>query len=130
MIGGIDIIIKTRSGADAMDVALRLARRIWPQMVVEDAATGERASNVAALALDQAMEILVYRDALAAEQWDAHGAIPVLDGTMIHLIRAAEALTITVDARPGLRVSNLLMAIRDALRHSIFNATASRRAAA
>ena len=61
MIGGRDILIPTSAGASAIELALRLAAQIWPYAVYENAATGERYGQHAALPLGLVHEVLLHK---------------------------------------------------------------------
>ena len=125
MIGGCDIQISTHAETDGLDVALRLCRRLWPNAVFEDVSTGSRHRDLTQLALDQVEEILVYRDHAAALRWDDCGAIPELNGTLIHLILRKGLLTLTLDDEPNEQLIGYADSVKKALRQPLFNVIAS-----
>lgn len=120
MIGGRDIVIPTRARANALDVAIRLATRIWPKAICEDAKTGTRYQPCADLPFGLTNEVLIYRDSSVAQQWDELGADPSLNDTLIHLLIQNEALTVVVDSEPSGQMDRYVQALCEALRQEVF----------
>ena len=59
-------------------------------------------------------EIFVYRDAQAADVWDAAGAIPAVHNTMIHILVDEGLLTLVVDQSDN-EMQQVAAAVRSAL---------------
>ena len=129
MIGGKDIMIPTRAGQRALDLAMRLAMRVWREPVFEDATNETRYKRYEEIPLDQLSEVLVYRDGLACDSWDELGAAPELVGTLIHLILGHDSLTVVVDEDAPAPIVQYVSALQAALRQDILNVDAIRRAA-
>lgn len=124
MIGGIDIRLKTRAGANSIEVAVRAIRQLWPHAVFENGQTGERYGQFGSIPFGEIEEIFVYRDNDTAEKWEAEGAIPELFNTMIHIIHDEGFLTIVVDEQNA-ETSSLIEAIQSAIESAGSRATAS-----
>ena len=129
MIGGHDILIPTAAGASAIELALRLAAQIWPHAIYENAATGDRYEQHAALPLGLIREVLVYRDKATADKWDELGADPSLNDTLVQLFIQDDALTVVLDSEVSAQMSEYVQALRTGLRQDIFHVVATRRAA-
>ena len=130
MIGGQDIVITTRAGVQRLDVVLRVVRRRWSGLIVEDALTGERFKDYNAVPFANLREVLVYRDRQIADEWQQRGACDSLRGTMIHAIAADNELTLVVDCDPPREIRDLTEAIEHAVRQDILNIVVSRGEAA
>ena len=128
MIGGIDIRIPTQAGRSTVEASVRTIRQLWADPVFENGLTGERYESFWDVPFGQIEELFVYRDAQAADQWDAMGAIPELSNTMIHLIADPGALTVVVDEQNA-EAESILAAIRSALSDEILCADAELEAA-
>jgi hypothetical protein len=115
MIGGRDIIIPIANGAAALETAVRAVTRLWPDVVLEDAATGESLRNRADMNLDDHHEILAFRDSRSAELWDDLGADPSLDGTLIHFLLSNDALTVAIDSYPPPEIESFVDGLRRSL---------------
>jgi hypothetical protein len=129
MIGGRDIIIPTMRGTEALDLAVRAVVRLWPDVVLEDAESGESFRRYADIRFAGRHEILAFRDPESARLWDELGAVPSLDGTLIHFLLTETGLTIAVDASPPPRVELFVEGLRRSLRQYLFAGAAARQAA-
>lgn len=129
MIGGKDIYLHTPSGISALDCALRTIRLFWPNAVFENGTTAEIVENYKDLAFSGMLEILAYQNVQAFKQWEIRGADPELAGTMIHLMAAAEELTLVIDEKPNHQIETIITSIRHALRMNPFGGTTAREAA-
>ncbi|HRX87125.1 MAG TPA: hypothetical protein P5572_19030 [Phycisphaerae bacterium] len=130
MIDGKDIVIRTGAGAQSFDLLLRVVRRRWPAMVVEDAVSGKVFRDYTELPFSAIEEILIYRDQPAVVKWQRLGACDELRGTMIHALVSGNELTVVVDGDPPAEVVDLVDSIRHAVRGDIFNIVISLRDAA
>lgn len=124
MIGGSDIHIQTGAGKCALEYCIRAAMQSWPQAVFEDGETGRHFDSFWDLPIGDLTEVFVYRDKVAADHWDAEGAIPGLEETMIHLIHQDGSITIVVDDPDSSDTSRLLATIAKGLRTDLFSVTA------
>ena len=129
MIGGTDIILKTRHERVAMDLAVRAIRLAWEHAVFEDADTGETFNNYANLPLRGREELFIYRDADAQAIWKEVGPDPSVDGTMIFLIARRGELTIGLDDEPSPSTLSIVDVIRQSLRTYSHNGSQQRAAA-
>jgi len=129
MIGGRDVIIPTRRGPDALDLAVRAVCRLWPDAVMEDAITGEGFRRYRDISFAGRSEILAFRDPHSAAAWDKLGADPSLDGTLIHLLLSDAGLTVAIDASPPPEVTSFVEGLGQSLRQDLFASTATRKAA-
>lgn len=120
MIGGVDIEIPTLAGRSSLDYCVRAILRFWPRPLFEDGDTGERFSEFRQLPVGNLRELLVYRDAETAAKWDALGAVPELQDTMVHLLSDEGYVTIVVDNPESDEMSRLLETLRTGLRLDIF----------
>ena len=62
----------------------------------------------------------MYRDSVAADAWDADGAIPELSNTMVHIIADEGMLTVVVDERDAV-MEEILAAISSGLSDDILH---------
>jgi hypothetical protein len=129
MIGGRDIIIPTTRGIDAMDLAVRAVSRLWRNVVLEDAVSGEKFGKYADIAFAGRREILAFRDPEAAKLWDELGPDPSLDGTLIHFLLSEGELTVAIDASPQEEVELFVNGLRGSLMQDLFASTAGSEAA-
>jgi hypothetical protein len=129
MIGGRDVIIPTARGAEALDLALRAVCRLWPLALIEDAATGETFRRYREISFAGRQEMLAFRDPESAALWDAIGADPSLDGTLIHFLVSDGELTVAIDADPPPQISAFVEDLRQSLRQDLFASMARRKAA-
>jgi len=129
MIGGRDIIIPTARGIDALDLAVRAIRRLWRNVVLEDAQTGEVLPSYAEIAFAGRQEILAFRDAQAARLWETLGADPSLDGTLVHFLLSDSALTVAVEASPTPEIEDFVFGLRRSLNQDLFAPPAANEAA-
>lgn len=130
MIGGTDIIIPVRDEFDALDLALRAVDRLWDDVVLEDAETGEVFPSFWGINLFGRREILAFRDAEAARQWDEIGPDPSLDGTLVHFLLSPGELTVAVDDVPPPQIQSFVNSLRAALRKDLFASDTEREVAA
>jgi hypothetical protein len=115
MIGGKDFIIATMAGSRALELAARTMLARWPQAVFEDAQTGKRFASLSAIPFGTCSELLVYKNAKAAKQWEQLGADQSVADTMIHLLTSNKSLTIVVDDEPSMAIKSLVAEIEDAV---------------
>jgi hypothetical protein len=99
MIGGIEIRLPTRGVTAPLEVAVRAIGQEWPDAVFENGISGERYDEFGQIPFGSIEEIFVYRDRDSADVWEAHGAIPAVHNTMIHIISDDGLLTLVVDRR-------------------------------
>jgi hypothetical protein len=119
MIGGIERRVPTRAGRSALEPAVRAVRQFWPKAVFENAETGDRYDEFWEVPLGRLDEIFVYRDAAAADGWEAEGAVPRLRNTMVHLIADEDAITVVVDEKDSF-FAELIDTISSALGDDLF----------
>ncbi len=119
MIGGIDIPIPTRAGPISIEVAVRAIRQKWPHAEYENGLTGERYSQFCQIPFGELEEVFVYRDHESADRWEAEGAVPSLENTMIHLVADRDLVTVVVDLRDA-AMEEVVAAISSALGDNIF----------
>jgi len=129
MIGGSDVIIPVARDAEAMDLAVRAVVRLWRDVVIEDANTGEVFRRYADIDFARRREILCFRDPASAKLWDQLGADPSLDGTLIHLLRSEGELTVAIDANPPPQIEAFVSSLRRSLAQELFAGTVTREAA-
>jgi hypothetical protein len=120
MIGGRDIIIPTARGAEALDLGVRAVTRLWRNVVLEDAVSGESFGRYADISFADRHEILAFRDAESARLWEELGPDPSLDGTLIHFLLSEGALTVAVDASPPPEIEAFVKALRRSLTQDLF----------
>ena len=123
MIGGTDVRIE--SGAepeDALKKAFFLISRIWPNVVVEDATTGDPLSVLFPIEVFAGLkEIMVYQDAAARESWERIGADGSNSNTMIHVIALHDSVTLVVDDPNEARIRQVIQGMRTFLANDIFH---------
>ncbi|HZK79430.1 MAG TPA: hypothetical protein VFC46_00145 [Humisphaera sp.] len=89
MIGGTDVVLEIGAGVRAADAILRAVRRHWPRCVYQNA-DDESAPFTPFEGdwppQDVDREFFVYKDEEAARSWDADGATPENDNTMLYVI--------------------------------------------
>lgn len=91
MIGGKDIVIRTiRSPSESLDASVRIIREYWPLAAFENAPTGEKYYDYAAIPFGCISDLIVYRDADSCNRGECNSA-------MIQLIASANALTVVID---------------------------------
>ena len=115
MIGGTDIVIPAKGGHAPLDLCLRIIGRYWPAAVFEDALTGQHYDRYELVPISRLTEMLVYKNSVAANEWEQKGADPSLENTMIHLLRGENTLTVVVDNPQQHPMKELLDSIRFAL---------------
>jgi hypothetical protein len=129
MIGGRDIIIPVARGAEALDLAVRAVVRLWRDIVLEDAITGETFRRYADIDFAGRREILAFRDPASAKLWEELGADPSLDGTLIHLLLSEGELTVAIDAAPPPQIESFVNGLRRSLAQDLFAGIVPREAA-
>jgi hypothetical protein len=116
MIGGVDTDLPTRAGDRSLEVAVRAVRQHWPLAVFENPEKEGRYDYFWQIPFGSIREIFVYRDTVAADGWDARGAIPELYNTMVHVLASAKTVTVVVDVKDepmmGL-IADIASALRD-----------------
>ncbi len=120
MIGGRDVIIPVARDVEALDLAVRAITRLWHDVVLEDAKTGEVFRRYADIDFASRREILAFRDPVSAKLWGELGADPSLDGTLIHLLRSEGELTVAIDATPPPQIESFVNSLRRSLSQEIF----------
>jgi hypothetical protein len=117
MIGGVEVDLPTRAGANALTAAVRAIRRVegWRRAVFENATSGDAYPRFEDVPFGQLSELFVYRDAEAKRIWDDEGAVPQASNTMIHLISDEYGLTAVVDDDDAEEMRIILEAIRSLL---------------
>jgi len=120
VISGTDFVIPVRDELDALDLALRAVVRLWDDVVLEDAETGEVFSSYRGINLFGRREILAFRDLEAARLWDDIGPDSSLDGTLIHFLVSPGELTVAVDDVPPPQIGSFVESLRAALRKDLF----------
>src|ERR1051326_4615054 len=109
MIGGADIIIKSSMEQEAALESARAAiKRFWPEMLVEDAETGDLVHNDGSAV--GCTEIMLYRDADARESWARLGADPSNVNTLIHLFADPGEFTLVVDDPNAVEMASIIQA--------------------
>jgi hypothetical protein len=108
MIGGSDYVIPTPAGKSALDACLKVIQRRWPEAVAQDALTATPLLPLDAVPGGQWTELFVYRDAVAAREWDRQEASPELIGTMVHLTFSDANVTVTVDDTPPAEIKAMV----------------------
>jgi hypothetical protein len=121
MIGGEDIVIPlhTTDKADALESAVRALTSYWSSAVFEDGLTGQRYMAFAAIPFGRAHELLVYRDEAALQSWEALGATPSTEGTMVHIIAQEAAMTLVVDDASDVMTAKVINELRRLLTHGV-----------
>jgi hypothetical protein len=128
MINGIDVQLPTRAGRQALEVAVRAIRQLWPHAVFENAASGDGYEYFWQIPFGEIEEIFVYRDAEAAKTWDVAGAVPDALNTMIHLLHDKGLITVVIDERSD-EMNIAVSAIQAALQDAIFTVSTPMEAA-
>ena len=115
MIGGMDVRFDVRSGPTALDFTVRLVARWWPDcvFVADDDATVT--TDFERLPFRDRSEVIIYRDAAAADAWDALGYDDSLKGTMVYLLSDEASLTLVTEHDPCPDIIALTAAIRRGL---------------
>jgi hypothetical protein len=129
MIGGVDIRIATSADDSAAIIAVRVVLQYWPHAAFENAVTGEYYKTYWQIPFSDLKEIFVYRDASAAQQWDAEGAVPGVHNTMIHILRDKGLLTLVVDDPEGSEMGHIIADVSCGLKNDIMNTAAEVEAA-
>lgn len=121
MIGGRDIILRVDDPTVAMELALRLVRRLWPSAYIEDAITGEPLDFHGYVSLFGRHEVLAFKDKAAADLWSKVGADEATNGTLIHLLATtSNELTIVVDDDPTEEMKRYIRTLSRQLAQELF----------
>ena len=123
MIGGSDIVIPAIGDPGALDACSRIIRRYWPSAKFEDAITGAKYGDYAALPTGTLTELLVYHDPLSETAWD-NGMPDAGTNTMIYLILSPTYVTAVVDEPDAPEMRLILASIKSMLRMEILNTAA------
>jgi hypothetical protein len=121
MIGGEDVVIPLHSTgrAEALESAVRSLSSYWDSAVFEDAITGQRYDTFSAIPFGRCHELLVYRDEAALQEWEALGATPSTEGTMVHFIAEKAAVTLVVDDTRDAMTAAVIDEIRSLLTYGV-----------
>jgi hypothetical protein len=97
--GGEDVVIPlvATDRAEALESVVRSLSRYWDAAVFQDGGNGQRYETFSAIPFGRSHELLVYRDEAAFQDWEALGATPSTEGTMVHVIAQEAAVTLVVD---------------------------------
>ena len=114
-----------------MVVSLRLIKLIWPDVVVQDANSGDIAEIGGNVLIPEMMtDAFVYQNEDMMKKWEELGAEPELADTMIHILVRNEEVTIVVDD-PDLESSRkFISGMKSALHMNIFAMATPHRGAA
>jgi hypothetical protein len=121
MIGGEDVVIPLHrtDKADALESAVRALTSYWHSAVFEDGLTGQRYMTFSAIPFGRAHELLVYRDEAALQSWEALGATPSTEGTMVHIIAQEAAMTLVVDDASDVMTAKVINELRSLLTYGV-----------
>lgn len=119
MIGGADFTMRTVSGPPALDFCIRMVRLEWPNAVFEDLTEQIPVSNYGDLSIASLKELLIFRDAQAADDWRCLGATSSNQNTMIHILISPFDLTVVVDDPRDAVMNRILTAVRSGLERDI-----------
>lgn len=110
MIGGIDRILATSGTlpAAALSFVVRSVREHWGESVVQDADSGKVYAFFSEIPFRNLREIFVYRTMRDCESWEALGADPCNEGSMLHLLAEDDTLTVVSDDAGTPMVKELL----------------------
>jgi hypothetical protein len=99
MISGEDILIDVSNvdPAAALDAVVRCVYRHWPDMIVQDGATGNRLHSYASIPFGRLPELLIYRNEEFLRSWAQTGASSANANAMVHVLADAHCLTLVVD---------------------------------
>lgn len=99
--GGSDRVLPFRWQATDRDLVLRFARHVWPEGVYEDALGMYAGTLSEALRFaPPSAEFFIYVTQEARVGWDADGATPDTESSMLHVIGGEGEVTLVFD-RPG-----------------------------
>jgi hypothetical protein len=115
MIGGCDIIFSTRAGSKVLEAATRALLQFWPDAVFVDAEADDTPGPYGALNFGALRQVLAYRDAEIAEEWEERGAVPELVNTMVYLLASLGDLTVVVGDRNDPEMAAYLVAVQNAV---------------
>jgi hypothetical protein len=97
MIGGTDIVVKGATPQDA-DLILWTMRTEWPNGLVQAGDSLEAVPfREVRLPISGPTALIIYRDAASFQAWRLSGATPENQDAMMHVIVAADSVTIVVD---------------------------------
>lgn len=124
MIGGTDFIIQVRQEIVALDWAVRAITRLWPNLVLEDADTGEVLPAYQYISFTGRKELLAFKDQKSAKLWDEIGVDPSLAGTLVHFLLSPGELTVSVDDKPPPEIKSFVDSLRSSLYKDLFASVA------
>lgn len=116
MIGGKDIVVQTSGPAELAEHLLKLLRDDWPEMIVEDADTGEIIEMTIPHLNLVPREFFVYQNLEMKDLWDEEGACVSNKNTMVHVLLQDDSITIVVDDTSTKMNQNMLGAIQSLAR--------------
>jgi hypothetical protein len=88
---------------------------LWPEAVFEDAEADDAPLTYDHLEFGAIRQVLAYRDASTATEWERRGSVPELANTMIYLLSSKTDLTVVVSDPAAPDVAAYLAALRDEL---------------
>lgn len=104
----------------ALERALRIALEYWSEAEIEDAVTAELLSPLPG-GIDQLPdEVLVYKSAIARQQWKENGATPENANSMIHFLLDSSTITVVVDDPKDPLMQSIINDIREYVYQDIF----------
>lgn len=99
-IGGFDVVLPFRWEAADRDRILRFVRHVWSEGIYEDARGPYAGTFSEALRFaPPSPEFFLYVSQEARAGWDAPGATPATDSTMLHVV-GGDSITLVLD-EPG-----------------------------
>ena len=115
---------------DDRDLVLRFARHVWPDGVYEDALGVYVGTLSEALRFaPPSTEFFIYVSQEARAGWDADGATPDTESTMLHIIGGDEETTLVFD-RPGSSLAGVVDELSTVIAHNRFPGRETLRTAA
>ena len=97
MIGGADLVVNGAMPQDA-DLILRTMRTEWPSGLVQASDSTEAVPfREVRFPVSGPIELIIYRDMPSFESWRHAGATPENQDAMMHVIVAADSVTVVVD---------------------------------
>jgi len=104
MIGGHDMVLDGAGPSDEGVVIVSELRRVWPELVVQDAEAGEAVAPAGPSIermIERMTEFFVYRSRADFESWMARGATEANADTMVHVILGEASTTLVTDRSPS-----------------------------
>ena len=125
IIGGVDVVLRVERTVPITDVVLRIARRLWPRCVFQDADQPQILDNddlTVWLFGTASREFFIYRDRQAANAWSQVGGTPENQNAMLHFLisgslpgdNARRELTVVVGG-----LSEQMVSFIDDLKHAV-----------